>query len=261
MNKKNVVYYLIRHAPSVNGFKLNNNSTPEEAEWNKPITEESKGVASNVGREIGNDFIQYASLHIPGDLEIVDLANTSDCILSLDLVNSGRLRSKQTLLEVSKGLSIDNPERFFREDFNLGYVLDSRYVKAAKTAAKEGIYSSTIAFFEDVSPNRFFKEQGIVDPTRTYSIAEIRRNMKTAIRTAADRSMFAYTDLGLMVSHEPVLSMLTTYLMNDSVEGVGGKWKELEYSTIHIRTGIEKFPEIGFNFRDKQADIGPIIYK
>ena len=235
MNKKTI--YLVRHGESLKTFKGSDKLTPEEFELYRPINAEAKEKAAKFGKAISlGDFY-------------CDRA---------DLAHSGRLRSKQILIEIKRGSGINGQ---LREEFDLGYLLDERYVKASRTAVNEGKYSTSIDFFLNVTPEQFFEANNITDPSRTYSAIEMQENMKGVIKRGIDKSLFSDCNLGIYVGHEPVLSLTTLYLTDaNSIKELDGKWEELEYAMFLAEKSIGRFPHIAMDFRGKQYDIGKKIY-
>ncbi|PIN86654.1 hypothetical protein COV19_04030 [Candidatus Woesearchaeota archaeon CG10_big_fil_rev_8_21_14_0_10_44_13] len=267
-NEEKYVIKLIRHGESLKVFPGSDKLTYEGMEWLRPISEEAATAAEREGHEFGKAVGRHLfQQHINGN---------NPRVIG---VHSGRKRSEQTLRSIIKGFEegVDyemldgcddgpNSTALFpvkdiisiTEDFDLGYLLDERYVEAAKNAVKKGDYPATTDFFINNTPIEFFdiKHHSKIYP-RTYSAKEMQENIRGVLRRNIERAIyFENANLGIMVSHEPVLSLSMVDLTEKSITELGGKFKELEAATFHIvKDKSIKFPITILELRGQQYDI------
>lgn len=258
-NEEKYVIKLIRHGESLKVFPGSENLTPEQMEWLRPLNEEAMQQAVQLGKDIGKFCWENLSEnHVDYQVDYPGAGTIGDFLL-VNFVHSGRERSKQTVQAIKKGLRLDISDLFMSEDFDLGYILDERYIKAAKQAAKSGDFPTTTDFFLAVEPEKFFREQRINDPSRTYSARQMQENMRGVLKRAVEKSIFTGYELGIMVGHEPVLSLCMVDLTGKPIMEVGGKFNELESVTFtaHKEKGL---PTTVLNLRGQEYDVSNKLY-
>jgi broad specificity phosphatase PhoE len=261
MENKQQVIKLIRHGESLKVFPGSEQLTLEQMEWRRPLSEEANQSAAQLGKVIEKFCFKNLIPNYDPFNDFIDYEPTIIDYISTDLVHSGRARSKQTLQAIMNGLGFDinRFDNITREEFDLGYIFDPRYEKAIKQAAKSGEFPTTIDFLLAVSPEQFFKAQGITDASRTYSAEQIQKNMRGILRRAVERSTFTGDKLGVYVGHEPVLSLCMVDLTDKPITEVGGKFKELESVsfTAHREKGL---PTTILNLRGQEYDVSSKLY-
>lgn len=259
MNKKTKIY-LFRHGKSTKEFEGSEKLTSKELELRKPLSEGALKEAEKLGKKINPVVFEAFRDEYNKFQELKNTELTVGDYLVLDFVNSGKIRSEQTIQGIQKGLGIGMINQ--REDYGLNFEFDQRYLDALKQAVANKEYPTTIDFLLNVMPEQFFKQNKITNPERTYSTKEIQQNMMGVLKRGIDRNLFRSIDLTMMVGHEPVLSLSTLDLTdNSSISDLDGKWKELEYAVFTAEKNHGRFPDVAMEFRAKQYDIGRKIYK
>lgn len=169
----------------------------------------------------------------------------------VDLVFSGKIRSKQTAEAIGAGLGLRQQQiqENLREDFGLVYLASEEYWGDCTSAVQTGTVTSHAEFFLKNSP----------DSSLTFSADYIRKSMRQVIRRAIDRNRFLKKEVSVMVSHEPVISLCLSDLFELSVEDLGGGCRELEYAEFDIRVDGERI-EPNLSYRSHSKNIKNILH-
>ena len=222
--------FLIRHGKSDKSLKRS--MTHDEFELKRPLVAGETKKAAELGAKIRRDF---------------GLSKT------VEFVHSGRVRSRQTLTALGKGLGLSTAEidSSLREEVGLGYLADERYWSDAKAAIKSGRHGSYAEFFLEHSPSEYFEKNMVTNPGETLSSEQISINMREVLTRAVDLNFEINRDV-VMVSHEPVLSLFLSDLLEVELGDLGGEFGELELTIVDF-VGFERKLKVVFRGRKYQA--------
>lgn len=226
--------YFFRHGRS--DKSLQTQLPHEQFEQLRPLVEGEANKAQQLGKSLQ-----------PKILADIKLTN-------IDLIHSGRLRSRQTLVALAEGLGMteDQIESQQWPDERLKYVTDQAYWRACQKAIKAGLVASYADFFLQNTPDDYFTSQNIQNFSETYGAAQMIANMGECVADAVRRANQRGSQLCIIVSHEPVLSLFWTNLTEQSVLQLGGEMKELEHAVLSLEeTAVSKLRGI-LEFRQQR---------
>lgn len=173
--------------------------------------------------------------------------NNSISSRSIDLVFSGKTRSKQTVIALAEGLGLSPVEirTSLREDFGLIYLTTQDYWERCENSVESGEVDSHADYFLQNDP----------DSRLTFSAQDMRNNMRLVIKRAIDRNRFLSIETSIMVSHEPVISLCISDLFGQSVADLGGSSHELEYAEFLVEIQNDEISRIELKYRDQSTPI------
>jgi broad specificity phosphatase PhoE len=201
--------YLVRHGKS--DKSLQDQLSHDEFELKRALVEGEEEKA----RQLGNQ-----------------LKEQMGSVIGFDLVQSGKNRSKQTVLAIAEGfgLSAEEANAKLREDFGLAYLADKYYWEECEQAINDSTYQTHADFFLNNPPHG-----------HTFSAEYMSQNMKAVLRRAIERNTFLNNNLVIMVSHEPVITLCMSDLTEKSPAELGGSSSELEYALFDVTLNPGKF--------------------